>query len=276
MELCFNSKHHNKIKIGLLFVNPQKKQFVEIKDILISETNKSNSKKRLAILVPYRDREVHLKQFIPYMNKFLKHFNYQIIVIHQRNIKLFNRGALFNIGFHIIKDYFDYFCFHDVDLLPEGSDYSYPENPSHLSMYCSQFNYRKKNIFGGVTLMTKEQFLKINGFSNNYRGWGGEDDDLRVRVNRFYTPNYRPGKYTSLPHKHIGQNNPNYDKNKELFLERKEDPTLSNKDGISKLLNGSFKFKTIAYHRINDDGKLVRTRNITYRNKLNFIIDVDF
>lgn len=29
--------------------------------------------------------------------------------------------------------------------------------------------------------MTKDQFLQVNGFSNTYWGWGGEDDDLRIR-----------------------------------------------------------------------------------------------
>lgn len=47
--------------------------------------------------------------------------------------------------------------------------------------------------FGGVTLLSREQFLKINGFSNIYWGWGGEDDDLYFRARR-------KGTKLSFPH----------------------------------------------------------------------------
>ena len=38
-----------------------------------------------------------------------------------------------------------------------------------------------RGIIGGVAAMRREQFYKINGYSNKFFGWGGEDDDLYGR-----------------------------------------------------------------------------------------------
>nr|XP_022316858.1 beta-1,4-galactosyltransferase 4-like [Crassostrea virginica] len=84
----------------------------------------------------------------------------------------FNRGFLFNVGFkEAIKDS-DYECFilHDVDLLPENDYNTYTYNVLYHS------------FFGGVCAMTRDQYEAINGFSNEFFGWGGEDDDLYNRV----------------------------------------------------------------------------------------------
>ncbi len=59
----------------------------------------------LGIIVPYRDRETHLKKFVEHMNAFLikAKRNFEIFVIEQSGTKLFNRGALFNAGFYFAK-----------------------------------------------------------------------------------------------------------------------------------------------------------------------------
>lgn len=38
------------------------------------------------------------------------------------------------------------------------------------------------SYFGGVTALSANDFFCVNGFSNVYWGWGGEDDDLLKRV----------------------------------------------------------------------------------------------
>lgn len=45
----------------------------------------------------------------------------------------------------------------------------------------SSFRLPYAGYFGGVSGLSKKQFLKINGFPNEYWGWGGEDDDIYNR-----------------------------------------------------------------------------------------------
>lgn len=47
------------------------------------------------------------------------------------------------------------------------------------SLILSRLPY--KMYFGGVSALTPLHYLKMNGFPNNYWGWGGEDDDIGVR-----------------------------------------------------------------------------------------------
>ena len=37
-------------------------------------------------------------------------------------------------------------------------------------------------IFGGATGFTEDQFISVNGYSNQFFGWGGEDDDMFNRL----------------------------------------------------------------------------------------------
>jgi hypothetical protein len=163
--------------------------------------------KKLAICVPYRDpgdgsRLSHLTEFVPYLDKFLsdRNFDFKIFVSHQCDDKLFNRSKMKNIAFDIAcKEGYDYFAFHDVDMLPEdGADYSYPKDyPIHIATNLSQWNYTLRDIeyFGGCVLFTKEQFEKVNGYYNEYWDWGMEDDDLfwRCVINNMVDRTYIDG-----------------------------------------------------------------------------------
>jgi hypothetical protein len=160
---------------------------------------------KLVILVPYRNRAKNLERFVPHLRAHLKDLEHEVVVIEQEGNALFNKGRLFNAGFDLTRNQDAYFCFHDVDLLPENAscDYSYAPRPAHVSRYCSQFNYQVPYdwLCGGVMIFDRNDFARINGYSNEYWGWGAEDDDLYFRLTRSgYRVEHRPGRYTSLPH----------------------------------------------------------------------------
>jgi hypothetical protein len=143
----------------------------------------------MALIVPYRKREKHLRVFLSHLPMFLesKNIDYKIYVIEQTDEKLFNRAKLMNIGFDIAKDSHDYFAFHDVDMIPYGNvDYSYPDSPTHLAANATQHENLPPtdDYFGGIVLFNKEDFIKINGCSNEYYDWGGEDFDLLLRCQK--------------------------------------------------------------------------------------------
>ena len=52
-------------------------------------------------------------------------------------------------------------------------------SPLYLIIFIYRIPYY--DFHGGVVGFTPEQYLKVNGFSNLYFGWGSEDDDLGIR-----------------------------------------------------------------------------------------------
>lgn len=154
---------------------------------------------KLGVCVPYRNRESHLKEFSPAVHTFLRNRNieHKIYFAHQCDDLLFNRGKMKNIAADIaFKDGCDYIVWHDIDMIPEDDscDYSYNSDfPQHLAVRISQTDYKLKyeEYFGGAILFTKEQVEKTNGYSNDYWGWGMEDDDLfwRCYVNNLVNKN---------------------------------------------------------------------------------------
>ncbi|XP_014680727.1 PREDICTED: beta-1,4-N-acetylgalactosaminyltransferase bre-4-like [Priapulus caudatus] len=204
------------------------------------------SRHRVAIIVPYRDRDDHLRLFLQNMHPFLmrQQLDYGIYIVEQAGRTAFNRAKLFNIGYaESIKDYdWQCFIFHDVDLVPEDDRniYSCPDHPRHLSVAIDKFRYSLPydDIFGGASAISREMFEKVNGFSNVFFGWGGEDDDMstRLRKHNLIITRYpeRFARYRMLSHKAAV-------KNRERHSILTQNLNHSHKDGINSL---DYKLKT--------------------------------
>uniref|UniRef100_A0A6B0VAW9 Beta-1,4-N-acetylgalactosaminyltransferase n=1 Tax=Ixodes ricinus TaxID=34613 RepID=A0A6B0VAW9_IXORI len=143
---------------------------------------------RVAILIPYRNREEHLRVFLYNMHQFLprQQIEYGIFVIEQEGNGKFNRAKLLNVGYLETRGLYDCFILHDVDLIPEDDRnlYTCPEQPRHMSVAVSTWSYKLPytGYFGGVSALNKKHMELVNGFSNQYWGWGSEDDDMFCRL----------------------------------------------------------------------------------------------
>ena len=114
--------------------------------------------------------------------------NYRIYVVNQTDELPFNRAKLLNVGFVESMVDFNWTCliFHDIDLLPLNTtnNYTCSDRPLHMSARINIFDYKVPyaGIFGGVSALTPQHFTLVNGFSNLFWGWGGEDDDMWYRI----------------------------------------------------------------------------------------------
>lgn len=129
------------------------------------------------VLVTYRNREVHLDAFLLYMNRYFP--DLRIAICEQSDRGPWNKGLLFNAGYREFATDYEYLILHDIDFLPSKNvNYSYCPVPTLLSTECSQFGYEHayNTFFGGVVGMTKDHYELVNGFSNQFTGYGGEDD----------------------------------------------------------------------------------------------------
>uniref|UniRef100_A0A5K4FBZ5 Beta-1,4-galactosyltransferase n=1 Tax=Schistosoma mansoni TaxID=6183 RepID=A0A5K4FBZ5_SCHMA len=170
----------------------------------------------VAIIIVCRDRWKQLNNtlssLIPVLQR--QHLCYRIFVIEQKGTGILNKARLMNVGFIEARKRFYFNCaiFHDADLIPlddripHGCDEETMESVVHLSVGVSTWNYilPYKSLIGGVLKISSAQFIQVNGYSNSYWGWGGEDDDLERRLkasNIVYKHIEKSiGRYLAQPH----------------------------------------------------------------------------
>lgn len=181
-----------------------------------------DSEMKYSIIIPYRNREEHLEALLPRLQEVFKDKNYEIIISEQGNDDNFQIAMVENIGF--LHSTGDVIILHQVDYYPSDDvDYNFSGNvtlparkayfldkdnkelrpehdiPGGYRSFCYEIN---PDFYGGVIMMSREQFETINGINPLYKGWGNEDEDLRERFKWANIPVKRnsEGTYFCLYH----------------------------------------------------------------------------
>jgi beta-1,4-galactosyltransferase 1 len=115
------------------------------------------SRQKIAIVIPYRNREDSLNMLLNSLHTLLNRqkIDYGIYAIEPFDNITFNRGLLMNIGYlEALEDIkndnqtnrnYDCFIFHDVDLIPENERNIYHCSetlPMHMSSAVSTMKYK--------------------------------------------------------------------------------------------------------------------------------------
>ncbi|CAD7684408.1 unnamed protein product [Nyctereutes procyonoides] len=207
----------------------------------------------VAVIIPFRHREHHLRYWLHYLHPILRRqrLRYGVYVINQHGEDTFNRAKLLNVGFlEALKEdaTYDCFIFSDVDLVPmdDRNLYRCGDQPRHFAIAMDKFGFRLPyaGYFGGVSGLSKAQFLRINGFPNEYWGWGGEDDDIFNRISltgmKISRPDIRIGRYRMIKHDRDKHNEPN----PQRFTKIQNTKLTMKRDGI-----GSVRYQVLEVSR---------------------------
>ena len=166
---------------------------------------------RHAIVIPYRDRAYHLERFLKYMSMYFKYHypqpnvedrlfpdqqepdrefsnhSFALYIVEQADTELFNRALLMNVGLDHVSSDTECIVQHDVDLVPgffAQVPYHNCTKPTHLATRPENYNFTiyYPTFVGAVMAMHQQHWAAVNGMDNQLQGWGGEDDDLYVRL----------------------------------------------------------------------------------------------
>ena len=154
-----------------------------------------------SIIISYRNRESHLSMLLPKLAEVFDGKSYEIIIAEQDNNEKFQKNSLYNLAAQ--KSRGELLIFHDVDYYPTdnvsyNTTYDVPLYPINNVIFLDENNQQRKisdipngyqnfhitvgDHSGGVFVIHRDLFYKMDGFNPYYVGWGKEDDDTRDRL----------------------------------------------------------------------------------------------
>ena len=153
---------------------------------IIHQKEPPNIIPKIIFIVPYRNRPNQLSAFKTHMKYILEDYpkyDYVIYYIHQKDDRIFNRGAMKNIGFLVVKNKYpnDYknitLVFNDVDTMPVKKNLFDYDTSQGVVKHFFGFTF----TLGGIFSIKAGDFERVNGFPN-FWAWGYEDNMMQKRV----------------------------------------------------------------------------------------------
>ena len=147
---------------------------------------------------PEQKRKAQLIKILSHINNLvkdntIKYKNIKLVIAEQvLPKKYFNRGQLANLAVKWVSDNLGnpkYVIIHDVDMLPDKTlfeQYLIEKNMSLIPYDAATVAVYpfKLPIGGGIIKLNYKDYQIINGFPNNFWGWGGEDNAIQQRCER--------------------------------------------------------------------------------------------
>lgn len=141
---------------------------------------------KFIFIIPYRNRNSEKKKFekqIKYLLEDYDNNSFEIFYCHQNDERPFNRGAIKNIGFLVLKNKYpnDYknitFIFNDIDCFPNIKNIVNYDTKLGIINHIYGFNF----TLGGIFSIKGKDYEDCCGFPN-YWGWGLEDNFFNDKI----------------------------------------------------------------------------------------------
>lgn len=179
----------------------------------------------LAVIMPYRGAGGvdDLRELCANLPAHLTRLGirHRLYLVRQVDERPFNRGALVNAAVRLLAQgqpgptprfEFDYLAVHDIDRLPVlGGGDTHGGRASACSNATAEYYsfplvsprvMHPLSLAGGVLVLQRSQFESVRGFSNEYWGWGEEDNDLFLRLRWCgWAPRHGPQLDTCMEHR---------------------------------------------------------------------------
>lgn len=193
----------------------------------------------------------------------ISHLNLRCQHIFVKSKMPYNRSWAFNIGLKYAKS--KVVCFGDSDLIMDPNDFinglKLLDQYDMVSPYHSvvdltpqesnlpleniikvnrpgrgETDNQKINICGGIAMFRKDAITRIGGWSEDFIGWGGEDDFQTIKVHNFLTFHESKARCFHLHHSRgtIDQNQ--YGK----MLQMLQKMSTWNKEELAKYINSTW------------------------------------